>query len=117
MGEGSAKAYGILKINYEDLKRDFELMSQRNKTLKNRIDNLQSMLIAEQRSNRTTNLDPVKSIGVIKTTIMQESPEPKEQIRMRSIGKTYTKVTVGKERLVGEKRYVLNADGTKKILG
>jgi hypothetical protein len=30
--------------------------------------------------------------------------------------KTYTKVTIGKERIIGEKRYILNPDGTKNIL-
>ena len=63
------------------------------------------------------------NISTIKTTIVktkspdkQENYQPKSKSRTSSAGKTYTKVTIGEGRLVGEKRYIVNADGTQQIL-
>ena len=56
-------------------------------------------------------------MGTIKTTIVHESPKQRRQdMRASPKEKTYTKVTIGKERIIGEKRYILNPDGTKNIL-
>lgn len=110
-----SQPYLILKNNYEDLRKDFELVNQKNKDLQSRVVSLQQILEIQSKINSETNPN---SYGIVKTTVIQtRSPGPKkEKIAPQSKGKTYTKVTVGKERLIGEKRYTIRPDGTKEIL-
>ena len=72
------------------------------------------MLETQAKMNSEIN---TSSLGMVKTTVIQtRSPQAKEKKVPQSRGKTYTKVTVGKERLIGEKRYIIRQDGTKEIL-
>lgn len=63
------------------------------------------MLETQAKMNSEIN---TSSLGMVKTTVIQtRSPQAKEKKVPQSRGKTYTKVTVGKERLIGEKRYII----------